>query len=232
MRSLFVLGLLTAFAFSSPITAATNPCDQQTGWRQAVCAFAKSNLVHFAWGYEHGIRDYQLAMQIAQAEGVSADEEVLFAAGLLHDMGGFVPYEKEGVDHALRSTQVVESILGPAGFPMEKLEAVKQAILTHSYYEKAKPQTPEAVLLHDADTLDFMGAIGVARLLAVAGKEKGLDDPKTSVALLTKFAKDLRGKIYGGIFSQKLAEERTQEMKVFLKAVEVETFELGLPLFK
>lgn len=229
MRFRFVVGCFIALQLSSPAFAAVNPCEGAQGWRQQVCEFAKKNLVHFAWGYEHGIRDYQLAMQISEAEKIKVDEEVLFAAGMLHDMGGFAPYEQQGVDHALRSTQVVAEVLGPAGFPMEKIEEVKKAILTHSYYEKAKPQTPEAVLLHDADTLDFMGTIGIARLLTVSGGD--FPDPKSAVSLLTKFSKDLRGKILGGEFSQKLADARAAEMAVFLGNLEVQTFGLGLPNF-
>ena len=72
----------------------TNPCEKVAGWREALCTFSKTHLVHFAWGYEHGIRDYLLSMKLAQEDGLKVDEEVLFAAGLLHDMGGFPPYEQ------------------------------------------------------------------------------------------------------------------------------------------
>lgn len=226
MRAIFVLGM----AISLSASAAVNPCETKESWRQKVCDFAKKNLVHFAWGYEHGIRDYQLSMQIAKEEGINVDEEVLFAAGMLHDMGGFPPYETEGVDHALRSTQVVSTILEPAGFPMNKLEEVKKAILTHSYYEAKTPETPEAILLHDADTLDFMGAVGVARILSIAGKEKGIDDPKSSMKILTSFSKTLFSRLYGGAYTKKLGEARAQELDAFVKGIDSQTFGLGLPL--
>lgn len=228
MRSHFIVGCFILFGIVSFAAAANNPCENVQGWRQAVCAFGKAKLSHFAWGYEHGIRDYQLAMKIAETEDIVVDEEVLFAAGMLHDMGGFAPYEKQGVDHALRSTEVVHEVLEPAGFPMAKLEAVKQAILTHSYYEKLKPQTKEAILLHDADTLDFMGTIGIARLLSLSGSD--FPDPKSALGLITKFHSELRSKIYGGLFSQQLADMRVAEMAAFIKSIQEQTFSLGLPL--
>jgi uncharacterized protein len=207
----------------------SDPCKDASNWRQSVCNFAKKNLKHAAWGYEHGVRDYQLAISIAKKEKIAIDDDVLFAAGLLHDMGGFPPYEKDGVDHALRSTEVVGPVLEDAGFPMSKLELVKKAILTHSYYETKVPETPEATLLHDADTLDFMGAISVARLLSIVGKEKVTETPQAAFKVLRKFQKDLREKLYGGEFTKQLGKERAQEMGSFLDTIEKETFGLGLP---
>lgn len=221
----YILSLI----LSANLFAAANPCESVSGWRDSLCAFAKKNLVHFAWGYEHGIRDYLLAMKLAEEEGVKVDEEVLFAAGLLHDMGGFAPYEKEGVDHAVRSTQVIDPVLKDAGFPMEKAEAVKKAIITHSYYDPTPPETPEAIVLHDADTLDFLGAISFARLVSIAGHEQGFKSPSDSMKYLTRFQKDLPGKLYGGKFTRELGQKRASELKNFLELIDVETFSLGLP---
>lgn len=206
-----------------------NPCETATGWREAVCIFAKKNLVHFAWGYEHGIRDYLLSVKLAQEDAAKVDDDVLFAAGLLHDIGGFPPYEKEGVDHAVRSAEVIEPVLRAAGFPMEKTDAVKKAILTHSYYHPTPPETPEAVALHDADVLDFLGAISIARILSVAGKEKGIADPKAAIKLLAKFQADLPSKLYGGAFTRNLGKKRADELKHFLQLINDETFFMGLP---
>jgi uncharacterized protein len=50
------------------------------------------------------------------------------------------------------------------GFPAAKIDAVREATRTHMFYRKAL--TPEAVYLHDADALDWLGAIGVARIIA------------------------------------------------------------------
>lgn len=207
-----------------------NPCEKVSGWRASVCQFSKAHLIHFAWGYEHSIRDYQLAMKLASEEGIQVDEEVLFAASLLHDLGGFPPFEKEGADHAIRSTQVIEPILKESGFPLEKSDAVKMAIITHSYYDPNPPQSAEAVVLHDADTLDFLGAISMVRILSIAGKEKGIPDPKSAINLLTKFQGDLTSKLYGGTFTKEIGRTRAAELKHFLQLVEEETFSLGTQL--
>lgn len=219
MKSFFIATILglSSLAFS-------HPCESTTGWRESVCAFAKKNLVHTAWGYEHGMRDYQLALEIATQEKINVDDDVLFAAGLLHDMGGFAPYEKAGVDHALRSTEVVGPVLEGAGFPMAKLEYVKKAILTHSYYETKKPETREAILLHDADTLDFMGSIGVARLLSLVGKEKGFETPTASFKILRQFQKTLSAKLYGGEYTKEMGKNRVAEMGSFLDAIDKQTY--------
>lgn len=225
----FIFAIVVSFVISGSSFGVVNPCENVTGWREALCSFAKTHLVHFAWGYEHGIRDYLLSMKLAQEDGLKVDEEVLFAAGLLHDLGGFPPYEKEGIDHALRSTQVIDPVLKAAGFPMEKSDAVKKAILTHSYYDPTPPQTPEAIALHDADTLDFLGVISVARLLSVAGKEKGIMDPRAALKLLAKFQSDLTSKLYGGSYTKELGKKRAAELKSFLQLITEETFSLGLP---
>lgn len=225
MRILFLL----VFGLSSLLRAAPNPCDGVTGWKQELCTFSQTKLVHFAWGYEHSVRDYLLAMQLAKGDGVTVDAEVLFAAAMLHDMGGFAPFEKAGVDHAVRSAELVEPILQAAGFPMGKVEGVKQAILTHSYYETVMPSTPEAIVLHDADTLDFLGAISAARLLSISGKEAFVPDPKKAIAVLTGFQADLPAKLHGGTFTQALGRQRAAELKTFLNLIQEETFTLGLP---
>jgi HD superfamily phosphodiesterase len=148
---------------------------------------------------------------------------------MLHDMGGFAPYQQEGVDHALRSTQVVESVLKNTGFPMQKLEAVKAAILTHSYYDPTPPTTPEAILLHDADVLDFSGAIGIARLIALADGHDGFRDTKAVLKLLKNFRTTLPLALHGGAYTKSVGQQRTQELSEFLSALDRESFGFALP---
>ncbi len=98
------------------------------------------------------------------------DDDALYAAAYLHDMGGIPPNAKAGVDHGDRSVQLVDSILRDAGFPMEKALLVKEIIDHHQYYRP--PDTlAVAVLFRDADTLDFLGAIDVARMLSLTTRE-------------------------------------------------------------
>ncbi|HIE38366.1 MAG TPA: HD domain-containing protein [Anaerolineales bacterium] len=114
--------------------------------------------------FDHVLRVLVLAERIARAEG--GDLEVVRAAALLHDLGR--PEERiTGQDHAEVGAERAREIL--AGRPPEKVEAVVHAIAAHRFRAGPDPATPEARALFDADKLDAMGAIGVARAFAHAG---------------------------------------------------------------
>jgi hypothetical protein len=138
-------------------------------WRTVVDKFAQEHFHNPAWGYSHCQRDYELARELAAADRVKLDDDVLYAAAYLHDMAAFEPWQKSGVDHADQAAEIVDTILKHTGFPMKKIDAVRGAIRTHMY--DRTPVGPEALYLHDADALDWLGAIGVARIF-------GLVDPK------------------------------------------------------
>lgn len=135
-------------------------------WRASVRGFALAHFKNPAWGYSHSVRDYDLARQLAKADHVTLDDDVLFAAAFLHDMAAFKPWEDEKVDHADLAADLVGDTLKDTGFPMAKLEPLRAAIRTHMF--DREPGTPEARYLHDADALDWLGAIGVARVMALA----------------------------------------------------------------
>jgi len=119
-------------------------------------------------GFDHVLRVTALAEQIARAEG--ADVAIVRTAALLHDVA-----EGEGrEDHHLRGAAMAREIL--AGQSPEFVEAVAHAIEAHRF--RAAPaggpardfaRTLEAQVLSDADKLDAIGAIGVARAFAHAG---------------------------------------------------------------
>jgi len=116
--------------------------------------------------FEHVLRVLALAERIAQAEG--ADVDVVRTAALLHDIGRGEE-ARTGVCHAEAGARQARDILkdGPADF----VEAVAEAIACHRFRRPdRRPQTPEARVLYDADKLDAIGAIGVARAYAVAGR--------------------------------------------------------------
>jgi uncharacterized protein len=206
-----------------------NPCENVSGWRQEVCVFARENLKHSAWGYEHSLRDYTLAKIIGAASSLTFDDDVLFAAAMTHDMGGFSPYESSGIDHALRSTQVVEPVLLNAGFPAEKIEQVKSAMINHSYYDATKPATTEGVLLHDADALDFLGSMSAVRILAVVGHEPNIPTVKKAIAVLESLYTNAPKHIYSGWVADQLVEKRALELRTFLDTVADESYGFGIP---
>jgi uncharacterized protein len=107
------------------------------------------------------LRVLALAERIAEAEG--ADMAVVRTAALLHDIG-----ESAGrSDHHLRGATMARDLLrdAPAGF----VEAVAHAIEAHRFRSDPAPRTLEAQIVSDADKLDAIGAIGIARVFAYAG---------------------------------------------------------------
>jgi len=94
--------------------------------------------------------------------------DVLQAAALLHDVGR-ADELAGGACHALTGARRAREIL--AGHPEDQVNAVAEAIRTHRFRDNVKPRTLEARILYDADKLDAIGAVGVARAYAMSGKE-------------------------------------------------------------
>jgi uncharacterized protein len=117
-----------------------------------------------AHDFDHVLRVAAMARRLASAEG--ADLEIVETAALLHDIARG-DERTSGCDHALESARRASEIL--ASWPRERSEAVAHAIAAHRFRNDLIPGTPEAKVLYDADKLDSMGAIGVARAYAVAG---------------------------------------------------------------
>jgi len=105
-----------------------------------------------ASGFNHCTRVYHLARELDVAD---YDDDILYAACYLHDL-------VVGEDGYKKSAERAEQILHEVGFPASKISPVVEAILTH--WPGENPQTIEAKLLHDANLLDSLGAIGVVRL--------------------------------------------------------------------
>jgi uncharacterized protein len=115
----------------------------------------------------HVRRVVALAERLARAEG--ADLAVVRAAAWLHDC---VTVRKDDPDRASasrRAAQAATDWLRDEGFPAERLDAVAHAIEAHSFSAGIPPRTLEARVVQDADRLDALGAIGIARCFATAG---------------------------------------------------------------
>jgi uncharacterized protein len=117
--------------------------------------------------FDHVLRVLALAERLARAEG--ADLEIVRAAALLHDVARVQEADRLTHDHAQAGAEIARHLL--AGQPPDKVEAVAQAIAAHRFRGGPAPETPEARVLHDADKLDAIGAIGVARAFAYGGHE-------------------------------------------------------------
>ena len=126
--------------------------------------YAGADAVH---DFDHVLRVLALAERIGSAEG--ADLEIVRAAALLHDVGR-EQAEAEGIDHAAFAADRAREIL--AGRPTAKAEAVISAIAAHRFRTGPEPSTLEAQVLFDADKLDAIGAVGVARAFAYGGAHR------------------------------------------------------------
>ena len=107
------------------------------------------------------------ARRLGEAEG--ADLAVVVPAAWLHDL---VVLPKDGPDRARASRLAAEAAaawLTAEGFPHERVSAVAHAIEAHSWSAGVAPETTEAAVVQDADRLDALGAIGLARCYATAG---------------------------------------------------------------
>ncbi|MFT4813721.1 MAG: hypothetical protein ACI9WR_001025 [Paracoccaceae bacterium] len=122
-------------------------------------------MAHTPQGVEHYERNYLLGLELAKVDSLQIDD-VLFAAAFVHDMGVFEPYVVADAEHSQTATENIESVLNTTNFPIRKIADVKTAILAHMFYAEV-PDNNTAIVLHDADTLDFLGIIGVTRILCV-----------------------------------------------------------------
>lgn len=120
-------------------------------------------------GFDHVLRVYALAVEIARREG--ADEEIVQAAALLHDaheQGQDITSEVRQ-NHHLASADLAERTLQAEGWKPARIDAVRHCILAHRFRdESTAPLTIEAKALFDADKLDAIGAVGAARAIGYA----------------------------------------------------------------
>nr|WP_255732839.1 HD domain-containing protein [Ruegeria sp. Ofav3-42] len=106
------------------------------------------------------------------------DMPVLMAASYLHDLVNLSKDDPERHLASRRSAEESESILAKIGYSTELIQEIKHAIEAHSFSANITPETPEACILRDADRLDALGAIGVARNFSVSGAlGRSLYDP-------------------------------------------------------
>ena len=207
-----------ASAKSAPHTATGIPLDAP--WKVAIYHLATTKFKHPAWGWQHSERNYQVALRLAKGDGLTVDTDVLFAASFLHDMAAFPPYQKKG-EHGVVAAGESVAVLRAAGFPMGKIAAVQAAERGHMYYSDAGTR-PEAIVLHDADSLDFLGTIGEARMISLTG-ESGASF-RSGVVALRSFLHDIPPRLITKT-AKSIGAQRAAELKRELDELQSETFD-------
>jgi uncharacterized protein len=132
--------------------------------QEARAWYANADSVH---DFDHVQRVYRTAERLAKNEG--ADLEIVRAAALLHDAQGAAPGEAGRLGHHQASALFAGEVLAAEGWPDDKIAAVQHCIRAHRYRDDSEPPVSiEAKVIFDADKLDVLGAIGVARTIAYA----------------------------------------------------------------
>ena len=115
-------------------------------------------------GFSHVLRVYRLCEKIGKEE--KANLKILRAAALLHDVEGDVDVRK---NHHLAAADFAEQILTKEGWQEGEIQAVLHCIRAHRFRnQEEEPTTVEAKVLFDADKIDAIGAVGIARAVSYA----------------------------------------------------------------
>lgn len=170
--------------------------------------------------FDHTERVYKLALKIAKKE--NGDIEVTKAAALLHDIARGKQSRKECECHAEEGSIMARGILEKYNFPKNKIDSVCYAIKVHRKSKKIKAKTKEAQIIQDADRIDALGAITVARVIA-SGFTKEYKRPiyskkeKSSISYLKKKITKLTPDKFNTKTGRKLASKRYIFMKKYVK---------------
>ncbi len=139
--------------------------------KKIIKKIVENELLCSAHNMDHVMRVYNYYIYLAKYyKGI--DLEILKLAALLHD----IAWEKEDqdntgeIDHAVLGAEMATQILKSLGYPENKTEFIKHCILTHRFRGVNEPKTLEAKILFDADKLDIIGAVGIARSYMIAGQ--------------------------------------------------------------
>jgi len=191
-------------------------------WRRSVVEYIRGE-AQPADKFGHQPRLYALACRIG--EGLEFDDDVLFAAAWMHDLGVFLGHRPSDLEQLARWDHVPYTIarsrelLAGWGFPAEKLDQVGEAIRTHQPQDEA--MALEAVLLRDADILEQLGAMGALRALAKVGRDSRYPTFSSAVEALRGAKRTLPGKLRTQS-ARHLAETRVETLKSLLGAIEEE----------
>ena len=132
-----------------------------------------------AHDFEHVMRVLKNAIMIARKE--KADIRTITAAVLLHDIISYQKSDPRSKNSSLESAKESKKILKKYDFSQDEVNIISDAIRDHSFSRGVVPSTLEGKILQDADRLDALGAIGIARTFAVGGAENrpfySKDDP-------------------------------------------------------
>lgn len=136
---------------------------------QNIIDFAKKYFSKGSHGWDHTLRVHNMCLHIGNIE--NADIRVLELAAYLHDIAREEQDESNGkICHAEKGAELAEEILRKLDYDERVVSQVCHCIATHRFRKSYPPETKEARILYDADKLDSIGAIGIARAVAFSAE--------------------------------------------------------------
>lgn len=191
-------------------------------YRQRISEYIRAN-ANPVDKFGHQPRLYRLACELAESHPF--DDDVVFAAAWMHDLGVFIGHRPEDLkaleawDMLAYAEKVVPGLLEQFGFPSAKIPAVMSTIRTHQ--ATSKPESFEAVLIHDADILEQLGAIGACRNIAKVGRDTRFRLFSDAINYLKKKVVELPGLLILDS-AQRTAIARRIALEEFIQAFEAE----------
>jgi uncharacterized protein len=174
--------------------------------------------------FGHQPRLYALTLQVGA--GHEYDDDVVFAAVWLHDLGVFIGHRPEDPvllarwDNAAYAAERAPSLLKEMEFPSEKVKAVVEAIRTHQV--AAHPATIEGVIIRDADILEQLGAIGILRTVCKIGRDSRFPTFTAAAESLRKALATLPAQIRLET-TRALAQPKIELLQAFLDGLQNES---------
>ncbi len=171
----------------------------------------------------HQPRLYVLTQLVGQ--GMSYDDDVVYAAAWLHDLGVFIghrPEDPEALSHwdnVIYAMKQAPAALARCGFPGTKVASVVEAIRTHQPH--LSPTSVEGTILRDADILEQLGAIGILRVVAKIGRDTRYPTFTDAARTLRKALADLPGRLQLDT-AKALAQPKIDLLESFLRAMDSE----------
>lgn len=169
------------------------------------------------WAVTHARRLIELVKQISVE--IPYDYHVMELATYMHDWGAFPNYTQKGVEHAIRSRQVVEAEIVPhLDLTSTQKDILLETLELHDYRDMRPTKSNEALLLREADMLEFLGMIGMARDFA-----RGPRNVETCYKRILSRRDDIQGR-FTIPRAQEFAQVRFERMEQCLRWLEEESF--------
>ncbi|MBI2129807.1 HD domain-containing protein [Candidatus Woesearchaeota archaeon] len=182
--------------------------------------------------WPHTLRVLDIARHLQKKEG--GDLDIIEAAAILHD----VALSKTGKEnlkkgrilcHAAEGSKLAEQILRRIGFDEEKIKKIKHCIEVHRWSKDLKAETTEAQIIKDADRIDAIGAIGIARAFDYGSEDRkpfvSDDDFSTFYHIKNKLMKVDETSV-GTETAKRIIKKRLEFTKLFVNEFEKEIEEI------